>query len=48
MKCFIEFIKQDEEKSSNVLVWFFTSQSTAMVMSGWSVHLATLFFPGQA
>ena len=25
------------------LVWFFTSQSTAMVMSGWSVHLTTLF-----
>ena len=25
----------------------FTSQSTAMVMAGWSVHLNTLF-PGQA
>ena len=25
------------------LVWLFTSQSTAMVMSGWSIHLITLF-----
>ena len=24
-------------------VWFLMSQSTAMVMSGWSVHLTTLF-----
>ena len=24
-------------------LWFFTSQSTAMVMLGWSVHLTTLF-----
>ena len=29
------------------LVWFFTSQLTAMVMSGWSVHQIT-HFPGQA
>ena len=29
------------------LVWCFTSQSTAMVMLGQSVHLTTLF-PGQA
>ena len=28
-------------------VCFFTSKSTAMVMSGWSVHLTTLFFPEQ-
>ena len=26
------------------LVWFFMPWSTAMVMSGWSVHLTTLFF----
>ena len=25
------------------LVWCLTSQSTAMVMSGWSVHLTTFF-----
>ena len=30
-----------------VLFWGFTSQSTAMVISRWSVHLTT-FFPGQA
>ena len=30
------------------LVSCLTSQSTAMVMSGQSVHLTTLFFPGQA
>ena len=29
------------------LVWFFTSQSTAMVMSVWSVHLTTLFLLGK-
>ena len=29
------------------LVWFLTSQSTVMVMSGRSVHLTTPF-PGQA
>ena len=33
-------------------VWFclfycFSSQSTAMVMVGWSVHLTTLFFMGK-
>ena len=31
-----------------LLVWFFTSPSTAMVMSGRSVNLTTLFFLGQA
>ena len=39
----IKFIKG----SQVTLVWCFMSQSTAMVMSGRSVHL-TILFPGQA
>ena len=36
-------------KGDLFVCWFccFMSKSTAMVMSGWSVHLTTLFFLGK-
>ena len=50
MQCFVEFnhsifkdIEWTEKGDVCSFVYCITSQSTAMVMSGWSVHLTTPF-----